>query len=98
MKLPDANLLIYAVDSASPDHAAARRWLEGELSGTETFALTWVVLLAFIMLTTSHRVFEHPLSVMAALDIVDGWLAQPGVTVVEPTERHPAVLPGTPAA
>ena len=56
MKLPDANLLIYAVDSASPDHSAARRWLEAELSGTETF------------------------------------LAQPGVTIVEPTERHPAVL------
>lgn len=92
MKLPDVNLLIYAADASSPDHEPARRWLEAELSGTETFAFTWVALLAFIRLTTSHRVFERPFSVRDVLDIVDGWLAQPPVTVIGPTERHPAVL------
>lgn len=92
MKLPDVNLLIYAADEAAPDHAPARRWLETELSGTETFALTWVVLLAFVRLTTSRRVFERPFSVGEALDVVDGWLAQRSVTVIGPTDRHAAVL------
>ncbi len=92
MKLADVNLLVYAADDASPDHLPARRWLEAELSGTETFAFTWVVLLAFVRLTTSHRVFERPFSVGEALDIVDGWLGRPSVTVIGPTDRHPAVL------
>ena len=57
MKLPDANLLIYAADTAAPDHELARRWLEAELSSGETFAFTWSVLLAFVRLTTNPRVF-----------------------------------------
>lgn len=92
MKLVDANLLIYATDTASPHHQPARRWLEAELSGTETFSFTWVVLLAFVRLTTSHQVFDDPLSASEALDLVDGWLAQPPVTIIGPTRRHPAVL------
>jgi predicted nucleic acid-binding protein len=37
-------------------------------------------------------VFEQPLRAEEALDLVDGWLERPCVTVVEPTERHSAVL------
>ena len=92
MKLPDVNLLLYAVDEGSAWHEPARAWVEERLSGTETFALTWVVLLAFIRLTTSPRVFRSPLSTSEALDLVDSWLAQPCVTVVHPTSRHAPVL------
>jgi uncharacterized protein len=92
MKLTDVNLLLYALDAASPRHRAARRWLEGRLSGTETFPFSWVVLLAFIRLSTNPRVFQEPLEPAEAFDIVDGWLAQPCATVVHPTDRHPAVL------
>mgnify|MGYP001767584644 CR=1 FL=1 len=35
MILVDANVLVYAVDSDSHHHRAARRWLEAALSGTE---------------------------------------------------------------
>ena len=73
-------------------HEPARAWVEERLSGTETFAFTWVVLLAFIRLTTSPRVFQSPLSTSEALDLVDSWLAQPCVTVVHPTSRHAPVL------
>jgi toxin-antitoxin system PIN domain toxin len=92
VKLPDVNLLLYAVDEGSAWHEPARTWVEERLSGTETFALTWVVLLAFIRLTTSPRVFQSPLSTSEALDLVDSWLAQPCVTVAHPTSRHAAVL------
>lgn len=92
MKLVDANLLLYAVDEGSPHHEAARPWLERELSGSETFALAWSVLLAFVRLATNPRVFEAPLSAGEALDLVDAWLAQPNVTVVHPTGRHGPLL------
>jgi toxin-antitoxin system PIN domain toxin len=92
VKLPDVNLLLYAVDEGSARHGPARAWVEERLSGTETFAFTWVVLLAFIRLTTSPRVFQSPLSTPAALDLVDGWLAQPCTTVVHPTSRHAPLL------
>jgi toxin-antitoxin system PIN domain toxin len=92
VKLADVNLLLYAVDTSAPRHRAARRWLEERLSGTETFAFAWVVLLAFLRLSTSPRVFERPLGPPEALDLVDGWLARPCATVVHPTERHAAIL------
>jgi toxin-antitoxin system PIN domain toxin len=92
MKLTDVNLLMYAFDAGADRHRAARGWLEQQLSGTETFAFAWVVLLAFLRLSTNPRVFEEPLQPTEALDIVDGWLAQPCATVVHPTARHPAQL------
>jgi uncharacterized protein len=92
VKLPDVNLLLYAFDATAPRHDRARRWLEEQLSGTETVAFTWVVLLAFVRVSTNPRVFEKPLPASDAFDIVDGWLAQPCTTIVDPTDRHLAFL------
>ena len=92
MKLTDVNLLIYAIDATSPRHRVAKRWLEDQLSGTETFAFAWIVLLSFIRLSSNPRIFESPLAPGEAFDYVDGWLTQPPATIVHPTERHPAVL------
>jgi toxin-antitoxin system PIN domain toxin len=92
VKLPDVNLLLYALDATAPRHRAAKRWLEEQLSGTETFAFTWVVLLAFVRLSTSPRVFQNPLEPAEAFDVIDGWLAQPCATIVHPTDRHAAAL------
>jgi toxin-antitoxin system PIN domain toxin len=92
VKLVDANLLIYAVDRSAPRHQKARSWLDDTMSGTETVAMTWPVLLAFVRLTTRRAVFARPLSLAEALDLVDGWLAQDCVTVVHPGPRHAALL------
>jgi toxin-antitoxin system PIN domain toxin len=92
VKLPDANLLLYAVDDASPQHDLARGWLEERLSGSQTIAFGWVGLLAFVRLSTQARVFSSPLTVDQALDLVDSWLAQPCATVIHPTDRHSALL------
>ena len=92
MKLTDVNVLLYAVDAGAPRHLPAKSWLETQLSGTETFAFAWVVLLAFLRLSTNPRIFQEPLEVAEALDIVDGWLAQPCAALVPPTDRHPAAL------
>lgn len=92
MKLPDVNLLLYALDETSARHEPARRWLEEVLSGPETVAFAWVTILAFVRLATKQAVFSDPLEPHEAFDIVDGWLAQPNVTVADPTDRHPAML------
>jgi toxin-antitoxin system PIN domain toxin len=92
VKLVDANLLLYAVDESSPHHRVAKPWLEQQLSGSETFAFAWAVLLAFVRLATNPRVFTAPLTVEEALDLVDSWLEQPNATVVHPTERHSQLL------
>jgi uncharacterized protein len=92
MKLLDVNLLLYAVDESSPFHNKAQTWLENSFSGPETIAFTWSVLLAFIRISTNARIFSHPLSAAQALDLVEGWLTRPNVTVVHPTDRHSAVL------
>ncbi len=92
MKLLDANLLLYAVNEDAPQHAAARRWLEEQLSGSEPIAFTWSVLLAFLRLSTRAVVFPTPLSPEDAFALVQSWLEQPCATVIDPTERHLAVL------
>lgn len=65
MILVDANLLLYAVNSDLEPHPEAQRWWQETLSGTEPVGLPWVVVLAFVRLTTHPRVFEHPLEVRA---------------------------------
>lgn len=92
MKLVDVNILVYAYDLDSRWHAPARRWLEERLSGTETVALPWVVLLGFLRLSTRAAAFANPFSPEYALDLVDRWLAQPCTAVIHPTERHGAIL------
>ena len=88
MRLTDVNLLLYAYDASSPHHSRARAWLEERLSGAETFGFAWSVLLAFVRLATSPRVFADPMQPEEALDCVDAWLAQPCATVLHPGERH----------
>ena len=92
MKLPDLNLLLYAIDEGTPHHGRARPWLEATLSGTEQVGFAWIVLLGFLRISTNPAIFERPLDPAEALDYLDGWLAQPVATVVHPTERHASRL------
>jgi toxin-antitoxin system PIN domain toxin len=92
VKLPDLNLLLYAIDAEADAHERAAAWLEEALSGTEEVGFAWVVLLGFLRISTSPRIYVEPLTVVEASDVIDGWLAQPVSTVVEPTRRHAAIL------
>jgi uncharacterized protein len=91
---PDVNLLIYAIDETAPRHAAARTWLDTVLSGPEDVGFAWVVVLAFLRLTTKATVFTAPLQASEALAIVNEWLSQPCASIVHPTERHLELLRG----
>ena len=92
MIVPDANVLIYAVDERAPLHRAARAWLEKRLSGEEVVGFAWVALLAFLRVSTRPLVFEQPLTVAQAFDVVDRWLAQPSAEILHPGDQHRQLL------
>jgi len=86
--LVDANLLIYAVNRDAEDHAAARKWLEKVLSGATEVGLAWLVILAFIRVTTRAGILERPLSCEKAVAYIEEWLRQPCVSLLGPSEKH----------
>ena len=92
MKLPDVNLLIYAVDESSRHHAQARPWLEQTLSGTEEVGFAWLVLLGFLRIATNPAAFGNALTPARAFEFIDSWLDSSVATVVHPAERHPGLL------
>jgi uncharacterized protein len=94
MRIVDANVLLYAVNSASEHHKACKRWLDGALSGADTVGLAWVPLLAFVRLTTKQGLFPTPLTGGDAMQQVADWCTAPGSVVVGPTARHADVLSG----
>ncbi|MBK7864964.1 MAG: PIN domain-containing protein [Archangiaceae bacterium] len=93
MKLLDVNLLVFAYNASAPEHARASAWLEDVLWADEPVATSWTNVLAFLRLTTS-KVFPKPLTPADATAVVDAWLTEAGLSIVEPTERHWAVLRG----
>lgn len=92
MRLLDLNVLLYAVNADSPLHGRARRWLDGTLNGTDAVAVAWVVVLGFLRIATSRRVFATPLDPDAAIAIVDGWFARPNVIRLDPGPGHWGIL------
>lgn len=92
MILVDANLLLYAINADLPQHPQARSWWESALSGTAAVGIPWVVILVFLRLTTSRRVFEHPLTPERALGYIDEWLAQPVAEPLRPGPHHWSIL------
>lgn len=88
MILVDANLLIYAVNSDSPHHDKAKSWLEETLSGNDELGLAWIVILAFLRITTRPGILSRPLTPERAIAYVDEWLEQPYVNLVNGDENQ----------
>jgi uncharacterized protein len=94
MKTLDANLLIYAVNRDASQHQKAKAWLEQSLVEAEPLAFSWLVLLAFMRLTTRSGLFQKPLSPERAFDLIELWLAQPAARIVHPGTHHFEILRG----
>ncbi len=94
VKLVDANVLIYAINSEAAHHEEAKLWLDNALVDSEALGFTWIVLLAFLRIITHPAVFDHPIGVDVAGDIVEAWLDQPAALVVHPTARQLSILRG----
>lgn len=84
----DANLLLYAYDSASAHHARARSWVEKTFSGTELVGLPWQTVSAFLRIMTNPRLPGERFTLFEAVAIIDGWLDQPNLRLLAPGEQH----------
>ncbi|KAZ75938.1 type II toxin-antitoxin system VapC family toxin [Mycobacterium tuberculosis] len=92
MKIVDANVLLYAVNTTSEHHKPSLRWLDGALSGVDRVGFAWVPLLAFVRLATKVGLFPRSLPREAAITQVADWLAAPSAVLVNPTVRHADIL------
>lgn len=90
--LVDANVLLYAVDEASPFHDAARSWLVDALNADRRVGLPWQSLSAFLRIVTSPRALERPLSPAEAWSHVEDWLDASPVWVPSPGPPHREIL------
>lgn len=94
MILVDTNLLLYAVDEASPHHEGVRSWLQRWLNGPVGVGLPWQVLNGFVRLASNPRVSPNPMPVSRAWAMVNEWLRLESTFTPEPTHRHRQILDG----
>jgi uncharacterized protein len=79
---PDVNVLVAASRADHPHHAVARDWLDGAVGASGAgvaFTLMPMVLVSFLRLVTSPRVFQVATPIEDAVAFVDALLASPGV-------------------
>ena len=92
MRIPDVNVLVYAIDSSARHHQKAKRWLEDALSGGESLGFSWAVLGGTLRVTTHPTILENPLSADEGLDLIESVLSSAPAVSVEPTDRHLTIL------
>ena len=88
----DANILLYAYDSASAHHAKARAWVERVFSAAEPVGLPWQTVSAFLRILTNPRLPGQRFTLPEAVAIVDRWLEQPNVRLLAAGEGHWALF------
>jgi toxin-antitoxin system PIN domain toxin len=86
--LVDANLLVYAANTAAPEHAKARAWLDERLNGTTRVGLPWSSLVAFVRLVSNPLVVRHPVSPAEAWRQTAEWLACEPSWIPVPGDGH----------
>jgi toxin-antitoxin system PIN domain toxin len=94
VQIVDVNVLLYAVNKQSPNHRAARAWLDEAFAQRQTIGFAWIVLLAFLRLSTQPAVFPSPLEPNVAAGVLKQWVAQPSAVILQAGERHLALLTG----
>lgn len=88
----DANILLYARNTADRRHEMARRWLEDALNGDTRVGLPWQSLTAFLRIATNPRAFPDPLAPVEAWDQLESWLDAPRAWVPQPTPGYRLAL------
>lgn len=92
MLLPDANVLLHAMRSDSPDHERARTWLHEVHGGNEPIALCAPVLGGLLRTATHRRVYATPTPRSIVWSFVDAMRSSPLHRFVAAGPRHPDLL------
>jgi toxin-antitoxin system PIN domain toxin len=75
----DVNVLLYASDSSSPVHEAARDFLQQAASGGDLFCLGWPTVMSYLRIATHPGIFSSPLTPAETLRNINALVALPHV-------------------
>ena len=88
MILFDVNVLLNAHRVEQRDHEVARDLLERTAGAVHPFALSELILSAFVRIATHRRALNPPTPLGDALDFCDGLRIRPNARIVAPGRRH----------
>jgi hypothetical protein len=93
MIIPDANLLLYAHIPSFNQHLESKNWLLNFLAKeNEILGLSLQVIMAFVRISTNHRLFENPLKTEEAVENIDLLLEHPLIEIVQPSKKYWSVF------
>ena len=58
------------------------------MNGTEDWVLTWGIIYEFMRVATHPRVFENPLTIRSACDILEDWISSKSCSVISDSDFH----------
>lgn len=82
MIVPDLNLLLYAHNRSTAQHAAALAWWSELMNGGQDIGLPEPVLYGFLRITTHRGILATSLATDRALAIVRSWIEWPRLRVL----------------
>ncbi|BCX47929.1 ribonuclease VapC [Haloferula helveola] len=88
MIIPDLNLLLYAYNPHTPQHARAADWWRDCMAGEELIGLPHEVLFGFVRIATNPRLGPAAVPLAKAREVVEHWLGLPHVRVLVPEPEH----------
>lgn len=92
MILFDVNVLLNAHRSGQEHHRAALHLVETVVNAPAPFALSELVLSAFVRISTNPRAFAVPTTLADAFRFTDRLLRRSNARVVRPGDRHWAIF------
>ena len=82
----DVNILLYASDQSNPKHMAAIKFMEGRVTDTELFCISWLTIMSYLRISTHSSIFSIPLSPEQALSNIEALLNLPRIKVLSEEE------------
>jgi len=86
--MPDVNVLVYAHRHDVPEHPAYEEWLRDLAESTEPFALSVLVAVGFVRISTNRRLYADPSPLSVALAFVEELTARPNCRLTAPGRDH----------
>jgi uncharacterized protein len=88
VQLPDVNVLICAHREDASEHDRYASWLRRLTVSHEPFALSHVVLAAFLRVVTNPRIFDPPTPMDIAIAFCQRLVDWPRASLMAPSRRH----------
>ena len=95
MILIDTNILLYATVGGFEEHARARTFLDDAISGDVQHCLCWVSVFEYLRAVTHPKLLRPTaLPLKKAVENIEGLLAQPRISRIDPGPRHLEIFSG----